>query len=105
MYMKSYYVITWDFTHDKVKHYDVIPYLYRTYEGERNKPRTREEIKEFVLNTSKYQFWARCEYETIVHSWPTRDNGNEHKMDVYEQIEMNIDCVVDCLIKTIKENL
>ena len=38
-----------------------------------------------------YQFWARCEYEVILSSWPSRENGYRHKMDVYEQIHMNLD--------------
>lgn len=95
--MIEYKVITWNFSTDRVEHYDIMPYLYRKLEEKRKKKQitlkdlTLERLKEFIDNESKYQFWARCEYEVILSSWPPRENGHEHKMDVYEQIHMNLD--------------
>lgn len=74
-----------------------MPYLYRRLEEKRKKRQitlkdlTLEKLKEFIDSESKYQFWARCEYEVILSSWPPRENGRRHKMDVYEQIHMNLD--------------
>lgn len=95
--MIEYKVITWDFNTDRVKHYDIMPYLYRRLEEKRKKRKialkdlTLERLKEFIDAESKYQFWSKTEYEVILHSWPSRENGHEHKMDVYEQIHMNLD--------------
>lgn len=95
--MVEYRVITWDFSTDRVEHYNIMPYLYRRLEEKRKKKQitledlTLERLKEFIDNESKYQFWARCEYEVILSSWPPRENGRKHKMDVYEQIHMNLD--------------
>lgn len=95
--MVEYRVITWDFSTDRVEHYDIMPYLYRRLEEKRKKRQitlkdlTLEKLKEFIDAESKYQFWARCEYEVILSSWPPRENGRRHKMDVYEQIHMNLD--------------
>ena len=95
--MIEYKVITWNFNTDRIEHYDIMPYLYRRLEEKRKKRQialkdlTLERLKEFIDAESKYQFWARCEYEVILHSWPPRKNGHEHKMDVYEQIHMNLD--------------
>ena len=54
-------------------------------------PETFEECKKFILDKSMYMYWSRCEYECIVHCWPVKKN--EYKLDVYEQIEMNIDVI------------
>lgn len=95
--MIEYRVITWDFSTDRVEHYDIMPYLYRRLEEKRKKRQivlkdlTLEKLKEFIDDESKYQFWARCQYEVILSSWPPRENGRKHKMDVYEQIHMNLD--------------
>lgn len=95
--MIEYRVILWNFNTDRVEHYDIMPYLYRRLEEKRKKKQivlkdlTLERLKEFIDTESKYQFWARCEYEVILSSWPPRENGRRHKMDVYEQIHMNLD--------------
>lgn len=95
--MIEYRVVIWNFSTDRVEHYNIMPYLYRRLEEKRKKKQitledlTLERLKEFIDNESKYQFWARCEYEVILSSWPPRENGRKHKMDVYEQIHMNLD--------------
>lgn len=95
--MIEYKVITWNFNTDRVEHYDIMPYLYRRLEEKKKKRQitlkdlTLERLKEFIDTESKYQFWARCQYEVILSSWPPIENGHEHKMDVYEQIHMNLD--------------
>ena len=95
--MVEYRVVIWNFSTDRVEHYDIMPYLYRRLEEKRKKRQitlkdlTLEKLKEFIDTESKYQFWARCEYEVILSSWPPRVNGRRHKMDVYEQIHMNLD--------------
>lgn len=95
--MVEYRVITWDFSTDRVEYYDIMPYLYRKLEEKIKKRQivlkdlTFEKLKKFIDDESKYQFWARCQYEVILSSWPPRENGRKHKMDVYEQIHMNLD--------------
>lgn len=62
-------------------------------------PKTWEEFKEFVRVESLYHFWARCEYEIILKSWPNGDI--EKKIDIYDQIMSNIDLVVLALCNSI----
>lgn len=64
-------------------------------------PTTPKEIKEWVTRELRFRFWAKCEWEMILSSWPsyTNDRGEEivkygKKIDVYEQCEMNIDLIV-----------
>ena len=89
--MKKFYVLTWNFNSDRLVHYDVLPYFrrncakcdnYKSFKGE-------------VERTSRYKFWARCEYEMICSGWPVQKN--EYKLDVHEQVMMNIDIITDIL--------
>lgn len=107
METKKFNVLLWDFDSDKLIYYDVLPYLRSRYK-ERVKchrkskdtdywkvPVTLEEFKDFIERESLVRYWARCEYEMICHCWPVRKN--DHKLDVYEQIMMNIDIVAELL--------
>lgn len=99
---RKFYVLTWDFNMDKIEHYDVLPYLRDRLKEriEKNNkdedeyfkvPKSFDEFKKFVKDESLYQFWSRCEYEMIVHGWPVRNN--DYKIDVHEQIMMNLDVI------------
>ena len=93
--MISYKVINWDFNTDKIEHYDIMPYIYDSIKDamKREKKKkadiTFEWLRNVIDDASKYMCWARCQYEVIVHAWPVRKN--DHKLDVYEQIKMNLD--------------
>ena len=93
--IEPYYVITWNFNKDQIERYNIMDYLINCYKETKKRkldiPKTFEEYKNFILKKSKYQFWSRCEYECIIHCWPVKKN--EYKLDVYEQIEMNIDII------------
>lgn len=84
-------------------------------------------FKEWVIGRSMYMFWSRCEWEMLIGSWPYgskrindqmkefmsegRNLDDYHdsivldniittdmeKIDVHEQIMMNIDTIVDIL--------
>lgn len=93
--MVSYKVINWDFNTDRIEHYDIMPYIYDSIKEVKKRDKlknvdiTFDWLKEVIDRASKYMYWARCQYEVIVHAWPVRKN--DHKMDVYEQIKMNLD--------------
>ena len=102
--MEKFNVLLWDFNRDELVHYDVLPYLRDRYEDRKKRyeeavkdkelwkvPKTLDEFKEFIIGESRYQFWARCQYEMICHGWPVRKN--DHKLDVHEQIMMNLDVI------------
>lgn len=110
-----YYCINWDFNIDNIEYYDIMPYLIETWEEQSRKlknrlrnlkrhkerdfkaeancimPSTFEGIKEWIKDESMYQFWSRCQYEVIVTGFPQQKR--EYKLDIYEQIEMNIDVI------------
>ena len=125
-----------DFNRKKYEAYDVLPYFRNICRGHRfnwdkdyNKipVKTKEQLKEWIIDWARYQFWARCEYEFLMASWPFGshsmteemkeflktnpdiDNYDDDlrfcniiirdmvKIDVYEQLMMNIDILVDIL--------
>lgn len=45
----------------------------------------------------KYYFWAKCEWEIILSSWPKDDRAKKEKIDVYDQVMLNFDVFIDYL--------
>lgn len=96
--MNPYYVMIWDVNRDSIEYYDIMPYLISEYKDEkkRKKPiftNDINDIKQFILNVSRYRFWSRCEYEIIVTGWPV--SKKSVKLDAYEQIKQNINVIVN----------
>ena len=136
MKKKEFKVLLMDLNRKKYEAYDVLPYFRNIWRGHRfnwdkdyNKipVKTKEQLKEWIIHWARYQFWARCEYEFLMASWPFGshsmteemkeflktnpdiDNYDDDlrfcniiirdmvKIDVYEQLMMNIDILVDIL--------
>ena len=110
--MKSFNVIIWEPNSKKFIPYDIIPYLVNAYKEtvERHKeypnnnywkvPKTFEEFKRYIQREAQYQFWGRCEYEVILVDWPCQKT--EKKIDVWEQIEMNLDLITEIVMKEVE---
>ena len=82
-------VIWYNINSNKFEAYDIMPYLVSRYKSKKKKP---EDIEKFIIGEAMYQWWARCEYEIILKDWPC--NNVEEKWDIYKQIMMNINVVV-----------
>lgn len=93
--MNKFNVLLWDFNTDSLQYYDVLPYLRDCYKKSKQKPKTLEELKEFIRKESLYRYWSRCEYEMILTGWPVQKK--DYKLDVHEQIMMNIDIITTIL--------
>lgn len=76
---------------------DIMPYLVDRW----NKRKKADNIKidEFIDNECKYQFWSRCQYEIILSDWPNK--RIEKKIDVYQQIKMNIDVITSVFLANV----
>ena len=99
--MKQFNVIVEDVNSREFIPYDVMPYLVQCYyeARETDRPKTFEEFKAFIKRHSMYMWWSRCEYEIVLQSWPTGDI--EKKIDVHQQVMMNIDIVAKLLMEEI----
>lgn len=105
--MIEFKVINWDINSERLIHYDVMPYIYSEFEKYRKRKKltikdvTFEELKKFIDSTAKYRYWARCEYEVIVTGWPV--SRNTYKLDVYEQIKMNLDNITQLMLEDLQK--
>lgn len=97
--MNKFNVIWYNINSKKFEAYDVLPYFINEYNNSKNKPKTFEEFKEFIISNSRYMYWARCQYEIIICGWPNEEN--REKWDIHKQIMMNIDIIVDILMNNI----
>ncbi len=97
--MNAYNVIIFDPNKKEFVPYNIIPYLVECYKESKDKPTTKEQFKEFVKSECQYRFWSRCEYEIILVDWPNQQI--ENKIDVYDQVIMNLDVIVNILMSSV----
>ncbi len=57
-------------------------------------------LEERLKRLCMYYFWAKCEYEVIVSSWPYRE-GSDRKIDIYAQLEANWPVFKDLVFREI----
>jgi len=105
--MNQFNVLNWDINRNELESYDVLPYFRSCYEECRKKDRpvTADEWKEFVKSRGMYRFWSNAVYEFEVSRWPhskDRNNDRHIKIDIWQQIEMNLDLIVELLMKEYK---
>lgn len=99
-----FYVIKEDVNAKKFIKYDVMPYLIECYNETKKglRPITFDEFKQFVKDKSMYMYWSRCEYEIVCSS--IIDENVKKKIDIYWQIQMNIDLITEIFIKNVTSN-
>lgn len=130
-------VLNYNGFNNQIEHYDVLPYFrnewnQKGYAFDKVKVHNKETLKEWILRASRYMYWARCQYEFLMASWPfgtknMYDNVKEFfktpkdlddystridfdniiirdmcKIDIHEQIMMNIDIITDILAEEFK---
>lgn len=104
--MTKFNVLNWDFNSDSIVYYDVMPYLYNCFKEEKRrkglkrKDITLQWLTDFIDQKARYKFWARCEYEIIISGWP--QERNKCKIDIYSQIEANLDTIAKLIYNDIK---
>lgn len=92
--MLVFNVIVYNFNTKKFEPYNIFTYLEHEFKKRTFKDMSRDELKKWILDKSQYMFWSRCEYEVILSPWPPIE-GIAKKIDVFEQIEMNIDVITE----------
>lgn len=84
--------------HEFVFH-DIMPYFIYEYKQAKPRPTDFDGFRDFVRKNAMYMFWSRAQWELVLKPWAS--STPERKIDVYEQIMMNIDIVT----KTLMENV
>lgn len=136
---KSFNVLEYNWNTKTIKPYDVLPYFRDSWKHkdnkiEREKIKDKKDLQKWIENESRYMFWARCEYECLIGSWPfgslklnediknflskdyNLDNYSDNihfyniitqdmeKIDFHKQIMMNIEIITDILSEEFKIN-
>ena len=103
----KWYVMLHDFNKDKIVKYNVLEYDYlidSLKKAVKKKEITKyDEMKEFVKTKLMAQFWSRTEYEILVSGLHKR--VEPEKIDVWYQLEMNLDNLCEYLNDKLKLNI
>lgn len=101
----EWFVYIEDFNANKIikynifKHYrfvDDVKKCYKKYKD--NYDSFSTEVRKSLM----YYFWSKCEWEIILSGWPPRDDFDEKKIDVYDQVMMNYDVFIKYLWDNIR---
>ena len=97
-----FYCIIHDINTRQFVPYDVMSYFLDEWRETKKakRPTKLTELKEWLRGRAQYMYWSRCEYEVILAGWPNTDN--QKKIDIYDQIVMNLPLVVEVFCKNIK---
>ena len=64
---------------------------------------TSVDFKDRLKQVLMYYFWAKCEYEVIVSSFPPDEKSKDEKVDIYSQVMLNFDIFCDYVYSNIFE--
>ena len=120
----KFYVLYKEYNNGEMVSYDVMPSLYnsilnsngtiskrsfRIYDDKKNEYKqvsTKNELRKFIRNHFLYHYWGKCEWEFIASDWPPTNRSNrDKKVDVYNQLEPNINLITDIVWEQIKDKL
>ena len=104
--MLEYYVFRRDFNRNRLEQLNIFSYVTpeKIKQGiDERQITNRKDFKNFLKTEFMYYFWAKCEHEVIVNSFPYLEDekvgDNGIKIDVWYQIEPNLDLIVDYVIE------
>ena len=64
---------------------------------------TSVDFKDRLKQVLMYYFWAKCEYEVVISSFPPNENAKDEKVDIYSQVMLNFDIFCDYVYSNIFE--
>lgn len=101
-------VLEYNFNTRQISFFNVLPYFEDCWEEgrfEKDKVQNKEELKKWIERASSYQYWSRCQYEFLMAPWPYNEatlTSELRKIDVHQQIMININLITDILSKKFK---
>ena len=101
--MVQVFNVLWlNFSTKKVEYYDVLPYFRdcwkdKCYKDEVKAIKSFYQLKEWIIGKSRYMYWARCQYEFLIASWPFGGKRLKDNMKSLLTPEFNIDDYDQCL--------
>lgn len=97
----KWYVLRYDFNSKKVVNYNIFGKETKAElkKARRNKKfNNQEELKEYLRKDFQYHYWSKAECEMAVGDLFCKPETME-KIDIYRQIEPNLDRITEYVIK------
>lgn len=98
----SWYVLVHNFNTNKIEKYNIfgVSFIEDTYKKVKNKKiNNYEQLKEHIKNWAMYHYWSKSEFEIAVGGLHSKYPQEYEKIDVYTQIQPNLDIITDYVIK------
>lgn len=103
--MLKWYVLHQSFNKEEIEFYNVLQGWEERIRKARKKVKTKTEFKEWLKKEFMYYYWSRSEYEIVVGGLFSEYPKEFKKVDIWSQIEPNLDIVTDYIIKEMKFKL
>lgn len=92
-------VLAYNFNTNEIINYNIFGGHFFT-ELKHENPKTYIELKEFIKKWARYYYWSRAEHEILVGG--LFKNCRFEKIDIFRQIEMNLDRITEYVNKELK---
>ena len=103
----KWYVLRHDFNADRIINYNCLwndlPEEIST-EIKKKNINNKEELKEYLKHKFMYYYWSKAEYEILVSGLHSKEDNIE-KIDIWRQIEPNLDRITEYIIQEMKIDL
>lgn len=100
--MLKWYVLHQSFNKEEIEFYNVLQGWEERIRKARKKVKTKTEFKEWLKKEFMYYYWSRSEYEIVVGGLFSKYPKEFKKVDIWSQIEPNLDIITDYIIKEMK---
>lgn len=100
--MLKWYVLYQNFNKEEIEFYNVLQGWEERIRKARKKVKTKTEFKEWLKKEFMYYYWSRSEYEIVVGGLFSEYPKEFKKVDIWSQIEPNLDIITDYIIKEMK---
>lgn len=90
-----------DFNSKEIKPYNILGYSFPEELAKaikKNKIENKEQLKEYLKRDFMYHYWCKSEFEIAVGGLHMKDLTEFEKIDIWYQIEMNFDNIIDYII-------
>lgn len=98
-------VMIYDFNSKKIKPYNILGHGFAEELAKKIKKykiETPNQLKEYLKKDFMYHYWSKTEFEIAVGGLSAKHPEEYEKIDVWYQIEFNLDNIVNHIISEMK---
>lgn len=100
----EWYAIRWEFNKERRERINVLSGIKEEIVKEVRKGgiKSREDLRFWLKNRLMYRYWCKAEMEVLIGGMFSEYPKEFEKIDVWEQLEPNLDRIVDYIIEEMK---